>query len=188
MSYSYCIGRECTENALGKDWTFSRWKRTVWIDLATEAKRLMPNPITVALTAIENATLSDARVLAGLRSQDAAEMAKAKEEGRAPVLMADEYYPISTALTDRAYASARRYLSPGSPEMMEFLDSHEGCSFLFYLLLRPNHPAITVDEAYDIYWDLGTNDGADGRKKVWDILKTCMGKSAVPAKNGESPA
>jgi len=188
LSYSYCIGRECTENAIGKEWTFSRWKRTVWIDLAAEAKRLMPNPITVAMAAIEEATLSDARVLAGLAAQDADEAKKAAEEKRQPVMMAPQYVPISSALTDRAYAAARRYLSPGSPEMMEFLESHEGASFLFYLLLKPKHPEITIDEAYDVYWDLGVNNGADGRKTFWQIVNTCNGKSAVPAKNGESPA
>lgn len=188
MSYSYCIGRECTEHAVGKEWTFSRWQRAVWIDLATEAKRLMPNPISVALAAIEEATLSDARILAGLRAQDQAEIAKAAEERRVPNLMAEAYHPISARLTDLAYAAARRYTSPGSPEMMEFLESHEGGSFLFYLLLKPKHPAITVDEAYEVYWDLGVNNGADGRKTFREIINTCNGKSAVPAKNGESPA
>lgn len=188
MSYSYCIGRDCTEFAVGKEWTFSRWQRAVWIDLAAEAKRLMPNPISVALAAIEEATLSDARVLAGLMAQDAEEVKKAAEEKRPPNLMANVYQPISARLTELAYASARRYTSPGSPELMEFLESHEGGSFLFCLLLKPKHPGITIDEAYDVYWDLGVNNGADGRKTFRDIINTCNGKSAVPAKNGESPA
>lgn len=188
MSYTYRIGRECTEFALGKEWTFSRFTRKVWIDLAEEAKRLMPNPITVALDALEAATLSDAKVIAGLRAQDAAEAEKAKAERREPVLLSAEYVPLSSALTDRAYSAARRYLSAGSPEMIEFLNSHEGASYLFWLLLRPKHPGITLDEAYDIYWDIGTNEGADGRRTVWDIINTCNGRSAVPAKNADSPA
>lgn len=187
MSYTYRIGRECTEHALDKEWTFSRFTRKVWTDLAEEAKRLMPNPIVVALEALEAATLSDARIIAALRIQDAEEIEKAKAERRQPVLLAIEYQPLSSALTDRAYAAARRYLSAGSPEMIELLNSHEGASYLFWLLLKPKHAGLTLEEAYDIYWDIGTNNGADGRKTVWDIINVCNGRSAVPAKNEDSP-
>lgn len=188
MSYDYRIGRECVEHALGKEWTFSRFTRKVWVDLAQEAKRLMPNPIAVALDAIEAATATDVRVVTDLRIKDAAELGKAAAERRQPVLLADAYYPVSTAITDRAFAAAKRYLSAGSPEMSEFLNSHEGASYLFFLLLKPKHPDVTLEDAYDVYWDLGTNAGADGRKTVWEILGVCNGKSAVPPKNADSPA
>ncbi len=198
MSYQYRIGRPCTEQAVAgidaagnlitKPWTFARFTRNVWTELGVEAKRLLPDPIRVALPAVEELTLQDARIIRELQIQDDAENVRAKAENRPPVLLTQRYEPKSKELTLEAYRVARRYLSAGSAEMSDFMLSHEGCSYLFWILLTPNHPGITIDTAYDVYWDIANNAGADGRKTVQQIITTCSGTTPEPEKNAECPA
>lgn len=194
MSYAYRIGRKTTEWAAGRQWTFGRFTRTVWAELAEEARRSMPDPIRSALDALADATLKDAEIIRKLTIADEAEAAKAAIEGRSPVLMAPQYTPLSREIADEAYRASRRYLSAGSPELTSWLMSHEGCSFLLWCLLKQHQPEVTLDEAYDVYWDLATNPfgpngrPADGRKTPDAIINICNGTAAEPAKNEESPA
>ena len=189
MSYTYVIGRQCEEMAVGKKWTFQKFTRKVWADLAVEARRLMPDPIAVLGTeAYEKLVLSDAETIRKMTIADEAEKVAAKAEKRKPILMAPQYQGASKAIEERAYLSKSRYLSAGSPELSGFLLSNEGQSYLFYLLLKTAHPDITPDDAYDVYWDLASNAGSDGRKTPDEIINICNGRSAEPSKNGESPA
>lgn len=79
-----------------------------------------------------------------------------------------------------AMEKAGEYLSIGSPEVMRCLGSMEGMAFMLYVLLRPNHPGITEDEAFDIVMDLGA-------QKFKETLEAAGGK--VPAgAEGKGPA
>lgn len=190
MSYTYVIGRPCTENALAADkiWKFGRFGRDVWADLAIEGRRLMPDPIAVLGEEVfEKISLRDAEILRKIKIADQAERAAAKAEGRPPVVMAQEYSSVSRSIEERAYLSKSRYMSAGSPELSGFLLSNEGQSYLFYLLLKANHPEMTPDLAYEIYWDLNSNAGKDGRKTPDTVIQISMGRAAEPAKNAESP-
>jgi hypothetical protein len=187
VSYQYRIGRPCVEKAIGKDWTFARFTRNVWAELAVEAQRVLPDPIKIALPGVREATLIDAEILRNLHIQDDAELVKAKAENRPPALLASRYDSISKSLLMEAYNAARRYLSPGSPELSGFMDSVVGGSFLFWILLTPNHPGITIDEAYDVFWDLASNHGDDGRKTMEQIIKCCNGTTPEPEKNAACP-
>lgn len=194
MSYNYVIGRQCTEQAIGKAWTFARFSRTVWADLAREARRLMPDPIAILGTPeFENIVKRDAEILRGLMVKDAEELQAAKKEGRKPILIAPQYVPISKGIEEKAYLAKTRYLSAGSPELAGFMNSNEGLAFVFFLLLRPNHPEITDETAYDVFWDLSLNaeqkylGGGDGRMTPDEIISTCNGRSPAPAKNEASP-
>lgn len=187
MSYTYVIGRPCEENAIGKDWKFSRFSGNVWADLAREGRRLMPDPIAVLGTdAFEVVALRDAEILRKIEMADQAERAAAKAAGRPPVLMGPRFTSVSKGIEERAYLSASRYLSIGSPELSGFLLSNEGQSHLLFLLLKPNHPEITAQDAYDIFWDLASNAGKDGRKTPDQIIQICNGRAPEPAKNEAS--
>jgi hypothetical protein len=188
MSYNYRIGRSCTESAIGKEWTFGRFTRKIWIDLADEGRKLLPNPVKEALAIIDEVTLRDAEIIRKLKIADGQEIERAKAEHRQPVLMSDSYVSMSTEILDRAYKATGRYLSAGSPELIQFIGSQEGGSHLFYLLLREHHKDVTQDEAFDVYNDLALNNGADGRRTVAEIINICNGKSAEPLKNEGSPA
>lgn len=198
MGYQYRIGRPCTEKAVAgvdqdgniivKTWTFARFSRLVWEELAVEAKRLLPDPIKVAMPVVEELTLLDAKIIRELQIQDDAEKTKAKAENRPPVMLAQRYEPKSKEITLEAYRVARRYLAAGSAEMSDFMLSHEGCSFLFWIMLTPNHAGVTIEQAYDVYWDIAGNAGADGRKTVTQIINICSGTTPEPEKNAPCPA
>ena len=189
MSYNYVIGRTCQEWAIGKQWTFGKFTRLIWEEIAQEARKLMPDPIDVlGDESYEKVVLRDAEIIRKLQIADAAELAKAKSEGRAPALMAPQYSPVSRGLEERAYIGKSRYLSAGSPELNGFLMSNEGQGYLFYLLLRAAHADITPEEGFDIYWDLSVNNGKDGRKTPDQIVNICNGRAPESPKNEAAPA
>lgn len=149
----------------------------------------MPDPIAVlGSEAYEQIVLRDAETIRKMKIADEAERVAAKAANRKPVLVAHEYQGASKAIEERAYLAKSRYLSAGSPELSGFLMSNEGQSYLFYLLLKPAHPDVTPDDAYEVYWDLASNAGADTRKTPDQIINICNGRSAEPEKNGASPA
>ncbi len=188
MSYDYQPGRDCEERALGRTWKFSRFTRNVWIELAKEGRRLMPDPIAVAMEAIDAFIDKDAQVLRRLRQQDEEEASRAKAEGRNPILIAGSFTSLSEGLERRAYEKKTAYLSAGSPELQLFIMSPEGQSYLLFLLLKKYQPEIDIDTAYDVYRELAVVNGQDGRMTVEDIITTCNGRSPEPAKNEASPA
>ncbi len=198
MSYNYKIGRECSEHAAGKLWRFGRFTRKVWVELGVEARRLLPNPVKDSLDLFEAAALKDVEILRGLRAKDLEERERAKAEKRRAVLLADEFEPLSKTMVADALAASRRYLGAGSPELSGFIQSHEGCSYLLWLLMQEHQPAVTLDEAYDVYWDLASNDidpetgrPADGRMTPHEVIRVSNGTSPEPAresaKNAECP-
>lgn len=191
MGFQYRISQECREHAIGQEWTFARFTRRTWESLADYGKLRLPNPLETALAVIDQVTAKDAEILAGLRSKDEAEAAKAKEEKRKPLLVSNSFRPYGAELWDRAYAYSQRYLEAGSPELHGLLRSHEGKSMLCYLLLKTNHPDITDDAAHDVYWDLMLNasaDEPDGRKSFDEIVEVCSGRAPQCLKNELSPA
>ena len=188
MSYNYTIGRDCEEWAIGQKWKFGKFTRNVWADLAKEGRRLMPDPVAVALESIDLAVAKDAETIRRLQISDAEELKLAEAAGRDPVLLAPQYVPITKGLEERAYEKKTSYLSAGSPELNSFLVSCEGQSYLFFLLLRKHHPDITDETAYDIYRDLAENAGRDGRMTTEAIINTCNGRGPTPSKNDAAPA
>jgi hypothetical protein len=177
------IGREYKVTALGKEWTFSRWTRRVWVEFAAWAKKVLPDPITAALAAIEQATIRDAEIMRELTRKDAAEIAKAEKEQKPPVLMAGQYKPLSEILVNKAQELASSYLDFNSPQFRSILASPAGASYAMYLLLKPNHPDVTEDDAYDVMTALGGDE-------IGRIFATVQGKAAAAdlPKNAESPA
>ncbi len=188
LNHHFYIGRDVEESACGKRWTFSRFTRGVWIALGKEGKKLIPNPVEEAIEPARHATAVDAEIIRDLMVKDEAEGRAAQTEQRAPFYLMPGYRPLSETIVEKAYAVGRRYLSAGSPELQEFINSIEGGSHLFYLLLKPKHPDITEDVAYDVYFDLYQNRGRDGRKLVRQIVDECSGAAAEAPKNAEAPA
>jgi hypothetical protein len=188
MSYSYIIGRDCEETAIGRPWKFSKFTRLVWADLAQEGRRLMPDPVVAMLEVCDAVAAKDSEIIRKLRAADSEEIVKAKAEKRDPILVAPLYEPIMKGFEDRAFVMKTRYLSAGSPDLNEFLMSTEGQSYLFFLLLRKYQPEITDEIAYDVYRDLGVNNGRDGRKTPNQIIDICNGTAPEPAKNEPLPA
>lgn len=194
MSYQYRISQPCTEWAIGQQWTFARFTRRVWEDFAKFARALLPDPVAIAIANVKQATEVDAETLRDIRTADAKEMSAAKIEKRKPQLLAAQFRGLSDAIADKALAKGTSYLSAQSPELSALLNSHEGGAYLFWLLLNPKRHddppviAVTEDEAYDVYWDLWSNDGADGRKTIPQIISVCNGTAPECVKNGSPPA
>lgn len=188
MSHKYRISRDCTEWAVGKEWTFSRFTRRVWEAFAAHGRTLVPNPLRELKGVIREITLQDAETLREVLAADVKEIDKAKAEGRTPVIVGDKFRGMADWLADKALEKATSYLSAQSKELSGLLSSHEGSAYLFWLLLKPRHPDITEDEAYDVFVDLEMNGGADGRQTVERIIRTCNGTAPEPEKNGSPPA
>jgi hypothetical protein len=193
MSYNYRIGRESQEWACGKLYRFSKFNRRVWLELGDEGRRRMPNPVAAAMESIKQATLLDAEIMQQLAAKDAEETAKAAAERRRAVLLLPQYRSLSDAIVEGARKDACRYLSAGSPELQSFIMSHEGGSYLFWLLIKsiPDQAEVTLDEAFDAYTDLMLNASSetpDGRKTPNEIVDICSGRAPDPAKNEPAPA
>lgn len=179
------IGREYTtpEKFLGRKWTFGRWTRAVWVAFAEWARETLPDPLTVAMKAIEQATLRDAEILRELSRRDADELAKAGKENRPPVLVLEKWKPISDTLIDKAQELANCYLDFNSRQFRSLLTSPPGASYAMYLLLREKQPDVTPDVAYDLLMALGQ----DEITKVFAQVQGSTG-GGPEAKNDESPA
>lgn len=85
---------------------------------------------------------------------------------------------VQDLLVERAMEKATTVLTMGSPEVQGLMDSLEGLSYLFYLLLRKNHPDVTEDEALAIVLEVGETEAAAAAK---------VASGQVPSKNPESP-
>lgn len=188
MGHRYRQSQDCTEFAIKRSWTFSRFTRRIWQDFAAFGRGLIPSPIDMALDSLEKAIDIDARCLRKVMADDTAEMDAAKREGRKPHILLPMFRPTADNMVKEAYRQAGRYLSAESPELSELINSIEGGAYLFYLLLKPKHPDVTEDDAYDVYWDLERNAGEDGRKTVQDIIQTCNGTAPETVKNDSPPA
>lgn len=177
------IGREYTtaEEVLGRKWKFSRWTRRVWVEFAEFAKRELPDPLLVALDAIEKASLKDAEILRELSKRDAAEMVKAAAERRPPVLVLQGWKPISDTITNKAQELAGCYLDFSSAQFRSLLTSPVGASYAMYLLLKEHQPDVTPDLAYDVL-------AALGQTAMQEIFATVQGQAPSPSKNVGSPA
>ncbi len=188
------IGRAVTVNVLGKDWTFSRWTRRVWVDFVAFAKQELPNPIDVAMNAVADATTKDMEVIRELSKKDAAELAKAAEEKRPPVLMMESYRPIADVLLAKAQELAGCYLDFNGKPINTLLASVTGASYAVYLLLREKHPDVTPDDAYDVMMALPSEaekKAAPGLVTLKDIFETVRGSvpaRGTPLKNEPSQA
>ena len=188
-TYKYRISQECQERAIGKEWTFARFSMRVWERLADYGLSRLPNPLKAALEIVEEVSLKDAQILRNLLAQDQAEFAEAELQKRMPKpAIAPRWRPFSDVIWEKAYAQRSRYLQAGSPELQGLMDSHEGNGYLFYLLLRSHHPDITEEVAYDVYWDLFTNGGADGRRNPQQVIAICNGTAPESLKNASTPA
>jgi len=176
------IGKECTFDALGRKWTAARQGRRVLIEFGDWARPLVPNPVRSALEDIDIATAKDAEILRELTRQDLAEEAKAKAEGREPVLIRPLYKPIANDMVARAQQAKNCYRDINHPEILSLMNSFKGQSYLLFLLLRKAHPDITQDTVDDILEELPGSE-------VARILKTTSGENERPApKNDQAPA
>ncbi len=119
-------------------------------------------------------------VLRAAQRADMEEAARAHEEKRQPALMASGYKEMATEFREKAIEQATCYLSFDSKQMASLTKSVPGASHLFYLLLRPHHPGITEDDAYEILL-------AVGQDEVDRIFAEVAGRSAA-LKNADSPA
>ncbi len=174
------VGRETTTEAFGVTWSFTRWTRAVWVKFAAWAKDFLPDPIEEVIKHIDKLAVKDAEVIRQVRLADQAEMAKAAAEGRPPVLLAAGYKEMASEFREKAIEQATCYLSFDSRQMASLTRSVPGASQLFYLLLKPNHPELTEDDAYEILI-------AVGQAEVDRIFETVSGRSAA-AKNAGSQA
>jgi hypothetical protein len=88
---------------------------------------------------------------------------------------------LQDAAVRYAIDKSSEHLSVASPVVMRCLDSVEGTAHLLYLLLKPNHPGLTEDEAFEIA--LAAPEQA---KAAFDRASGRFVEG--PAKNGEGPA
>lgn len=174
------IGREVTVSVMGQSWTFSRWTRKVWIALTDYAKGRVPNPLVEAHAVLPGYIIADAEAIRQLVIADEAEKVKAAEEGRLPVLMASKFSPSSDMLIQKSIDKRNLYMGFGSPELGAFMQSVDGMSFIFYLLLKPNHPDVTEDDAYEIMMAM---DAADKAR----VMSVTRGDAQATPKNESAP-
>ncbi len=178
------VGREVTEAALGQDWTFSRWTRAVHQAYSEWAQNMLPDPIERVTRSLDKVALKDAAIIRQLQIDDLAETKKAKEENRPAILMAPQYTPFADVMTKQAINKAGCYTGFGSPEIASLINSPEGTSYLFYLLLKPKHKDITPDQAYDVMLALNQREEGLSRK----VIDTVSGKLDAPPKNEPAQA
>jgi hypothetical protein len=95
--------------------------------------------------------------------------------------MAGGYVQMAETLTRKALDKAASYLSFNSAEVDSLLKSIPGSAYIFYLLLKPHHPDMTEDLAYEIMSSLANEE-------VQRILTTVRGQADAPAKNDVAPA
>ena len=174
------VGREITIEALGKTWRFGRWTRKIWVDFTSWAKSQLPDPIEATIKNIDKLVLKDAAIVRELQIQDQAEIERAKKENRQPVLMAPKYSQIAETLTSKALDKSASYLSFNSPEIESLLQSVPGSTYLFFLLLRQNHPDISEDEACEVF--IGCS-----QEEVFKILSAVRGEAKGSGKNEQAP-
>ena len=170
------VGREVTIEKFGKQWTFARWTRRVWVDLTNYAQKNLPNPLLEANAVLPQFTAQDAATLRELIKADMEEAKAAAAEGREPISLANGFRPASDMLVEKAMQRRSLYLESSSPEMKSFLGSIVGISYALYLLLREHHPDITEDDAYL----LATAFQPDELK---NLIETTQGKSRALPKN-----
>lgn len=176
------IGKECSFEALGQTWTAARQTRRVLIEFGDWARPQIPNPVRSALEDIDVATAKDAAILRELTRQDLEEETKARSEGREPVLLRPLYKPIANDMVARAQQAKDCYKEINHPEILSLMNSFKGQAFLFFLLLRRNHPAITQEQVDDILEELPGHE-------VKRVLQTTAGENERPAaKNDPAPA
>jgi hypothetical protein len=180
------VGRETTAKTLGETWHFSRWTRSVWARIAEEARKDLPDPIECMLKHIDKAALKDAEIIRRLEQQDAhviSQWQSNQKNGQAPQppLMLPRFTPVADHLAKLALDKASLYLDFNSPELTSWLRSPVGASFAFAELLRPHHPDMDEDRAYEIVVALG-------REEVERIIKTTQGILKDTGPNAEAPA
>lgn len=174
------IGREVTVTALGQSWTFARWVRKTWVALTDYAQTRIPNPLKEAAAVLPEWSVCDAETIRKLAIADEAEKVKAAAEGRTPVLMASKFSPASDTLIQKSIDKRATYLGFGSPELGSFMQSVDGMSFIFFLLLKPNHPDVTEDDAYEIMMSM---DAADKAR----VMSVTRGEAQATPKNESAP-
>lgn len=170
------IGVEIEKEALGQKWRFSRWTREVWRALASWAKDVLPDPYEALSKNLDKIALKDAEILRQLQIADNAERVKAKAESRPAILMAPQFRPFADTMVDKIIDKANSYLSFNSPELNSLINSAMGGAQLYYLLLKPNHPDITEEQAYEIMLALSSEDAKE-------IVAAVSGRSHAKPKN-----
>lgn len=136
---------------------------------------------------LERVKAENRRIIAQTDKENAAERALAQQEKREARLkepqlkphipMEGNYSDISETLTQKALDKASSYLGFQSPELSSLMKSVPGSSYLFFLLLKPNHPDMTEDLAYEILMAVGPSE-------VERIFTTVQG--AAPAKKKDA--
>ena len=158
---SFC-GRECEAEALGQRWRFSRWTLRVLDDWTEWARTILPNPIDECAAAI-------------LRMESDEEKCKISD----PKIIARRN-KIKDELVTAAIRQASSYLATSSPEVKSLLNSPRGAAHLLLLLLKPNHPEVTEEKAFDIVQVLGPD--------LERVMLTTAGRSPPAGGNVEAPA
>lgn len=181
MSLAEHVGREVQITTLGRTWKFSRWTRKVWAEFTAEAQKRIPNPLVEANLVLPDWSRGDAETLRLLIQADREEQAKAREEGREPILVSDKFRPNSDLLVEKSIDKRNLYLGFQSKELQSYLFSVPGMSFVFFLLLKPNHPEITDEDAYDVMISVGPTEQAR-------IVQTTQGIASESPKNELAPA
>lgn len=176
------LGRECEFDALGRKWKAARQTRRVLIEFADWARPMIPNPVKSALEDIDAIVLKDAEILRQLTAADQVEREKAKAEGRDPVLIRPEWQPLSGDIIKQARERKDSWKDINSPEILSILNSFRGQAYLFFLLLKRNHPDITEAMVDEMLEELPG-------KEIVRILETTSGSGKkAPPKNAEAPA
>lgn len=175
------LGRECEFVALGRTWKAARQTRRVLIEFADWARPQVPNPVRSALEEIDLATAADAEAIRELRRLDLIEDAKAKQEKREPVLMLPLYQPLANTMLQEAQRRKDSYKDINYPEILSLLNSLKGQAYLFYLLLRRNHPDATEAQVDDILDELHPDE-------IKRILRVTAGEGRPSPKNDQAPA
>jgi hypothetical protein len=72
----------------------------------------------------------------------------------------------ASRLVEIAGEKAVNYLQENSADVAALLQRVDGLGYLFYLLLRPHQPEVTLDEAFDVVVDLGLEAAARLRERA----------------------
>lgn len=178
------IGRETTIKVQRGELRLSRWDRVIWDRFLDWCKVRSPDPVEAVSRSIDKLVLKDAEIFRELMRRDMEEEAKAKAEGRAPVLVADKFQATHTQLLDKVVDKVASRLGVNSPEVQAMVWSPSGSAYLLYLLLQRHQPQITEDEGLGIYDELSQSRP----QEIQRVFRVAQGFYEGAEKNGSDPA
>jgi hypothetical protein len=183
------IGREAEISVNKRTYKLSRLTRAIWRKWFEWARTMLPDPLKVAHAQVTELAREEWRLSKDAQAAQAdaivkdgqpADPAKAEEAALLWHLVQtnrDEQKFLTRIAIDKAAS----YLSMDAPETQSLLGAVEGQVELLYLLMKPNHPEITPDDALEIHFAIGEEAMASKLAQAGGTLPPGYGGGKEPA-------